>query len=172
MGWDSVECVGRATGPVPLPLLFLVFDFVGAFGVVGGMLDSLLRLGFFHRPFGFFRALGTDGRALLALFLLQLLTAQEFNERGVGAVALSPADPNDAQVSSVAVPETGSDGIEKLVHRGTRHQVRQGLAARRQIATLAQRDHLLHQGTHGLGLGHRGFDSFFGDERSHQVPQQ
>ena len=79
---------------------------------------------------------------------------------------------DDAQVSAFAVAETGSDGVEELVHGGAGHEVGQGLAARRQIAALAQRDHLLDQRTQGFGLGHGGLDSFFEDERSHQVPQQ
>src|SRR5580704_10214948 len=136
------------------------------------MLDSLLCLGLFHGSFGFFGTLGTSLGSFFALFFLQLFTTEEFDERRVSAVALAPTGSDNTQVSTFAVPEPGGDGVEKLVHCGTRHEIGDGLAARGQIAALAQRDHLLDQRTQGLGLGHSGLDSLFDDERSHQVPQQ
>ena len=132
VGEQARSGAGHEARPAAIDLLFVFFDLIGAFGVVGGMLDSLLRLGFFHRALGFFGTLGTGRGALFALFFLQLLTAEELDERRVGAVAFAPTGANDAQVSAFAVSETGSDGVEKLVHSGARHQVGQGLAARRQ----------------------------------------
>ena len=79
------------------------------------MLNALLRFGFVHGAFSFFRALGADGRSLLAFFFLQLLAAQQLDECRVGAVAFSPASANDAQVSAFPIAEAWGYGIEKRV---------------------------------------------------------
>ena len=88
--------------------------------MVSGMLNSLLRLGFFHGSLGLFGALGTSHGSLLALFLLELFAAEEFDKCGVGAIALAPAGADYAEVSTFAVSETGSDGVEQLVDSGAR----------------------------------------------------
>ncbi len=119
-GWETQDGTEKGTShrarPIRLPfrvLLFFFFDLVGAFGVVSGMLDTLLRLGFFHRALGFFGALGTGFGTLLALFFLQLLAAQQFDECGVGAIAFAPSGANNAQVSAFAVAETRSRWCRK-----------------------------------------------------------
>src|ERR1700730_205327 len=171
-GWTEMsgQWGGRVTRPISL--LFLVFALVFAFGVIDGMLETLLRLGFFHGLLGLFGTLGTGRSALFALFLLQLLAAQQLNKRFIGAIAFLPTSADDTQVTAFAVPETRSHGVEKLAHRRLGHQVRPGLATRGKVSALAQRNHFFRQRTQGLGLGHGGFDTLFDNERSHQVPQQ
>src|ERR1700732_4584149 len=97
-GGRAGEGWGGFRDHAPLPSLFIFFDPVGAFGVVSRMLDSLLCLGFFHRSFGLFGALGAGHRSLFALFLLQFLAAEEFDKRRVSTVTLAPPGANNAQV--------------------------------------------------------------------------
>src|SRR5690348_11840088 len=113
-GWVKAERDGRETVPRSRGVLLLLFlDLALALGMVGGMLDSLLGFGLFHGFLGLFGTLGAHRSALLALFLLQLLAAQQFDEGSVGTVALSPSGTNNAQVAALTIAETRRYGIEK-----------------------------------------------------------
>src|SRR4029077_19148881 len=151
-------------------LFFLAFfGLIFVFSLFAG---DALRLGFFHGLLGFGRTLGTSFGALLALFFLQLFAAEKLDECFVGAIALLPASADNAQVTAFAIAEARTNSVEELVHGGAGHEVGVCLPARRKVATLAQSDHLLHSRTHGLGLRHRRLDTFFENERRHQIPQQ
>jgi hypothetical protein len=83
-----------------------------------------------------------------------------------------PTSADYAQVASLPVSETRTDGVEELVNCVARHQVGRGLPAGGEVSALAQGDHLFHVRPHGFGLRDCGFDALFDDERSHQVSQQ
>src|SRR5574341_784147 len=140
--------------------------------LLGFTLRGRLLFGFFHGLAGLFGLLGTALGLLLALGADDLLRAQQLDEGLLAAIALPPARAHDAQVAALAVAEARRDGVKQLLHRFAGHQVGRRLAARRQVAALAQGDHALHVRAHGLGLGHRGLDAFLQDERGHQVAQQ
>src|SRR5882724_3550776 len=157
--WVKQSGTGEESVPLSVELLFFVLYLVLALGVVGRVLDSLLGLGFFHGFLGLFGALGANRSALLALFLLQFLAAQQLDKGSVCAVAFPPPGANNAQITALTIPETRRHNVEKPGHRLLGHQVSAGLAARGKISALAERDHLLHQRPQGLGLGHGGLDT-------------
>src|SRR5271168_3334937 len=129
---------GRSLKPRPLLKLGKVLDLVFAFGAGSGMFHTALGLGFFHCFLRFLGPFGTGFGALLPLFVQHLFAAQQFDEGIVGTVALAPARANDAQVAAITVPEARADGVEKLVHGGTGHQVRERLTARVEVTALAE----------------------------------
>src|SRR5579862_1778491 len=94
----------------PSRLLFLVF----AFGGCGFLFRLGLRFGLFHRFLGFGGLLGAGFGTLLALFVQNLLAAQQLEEGLVGAVALIPGGADDACVFAVAIAEAWSDRIKQL----------------------------------------------------------
>src|SRR5258708_31035801 len=79
-------------------------------------LISLRRFRLFHLFLGFLSLFGAGFSALLALFIQHLLTAQQFDERLVGAIALLPSRANDAGIAAGAVSKARSNGIEQFVH--------------------------------------------------------
>jgi len=64
------------------------------------------------------------------------------------------------------------NGVEEPVDGLGGHHVAEGLAARVQIALLAQGDHLFNQRTDGLGLGQGGLDAVFDEDGGDQIAQQ
>src|SRR5579864_9510779 len=86
------------------PLLFPFFFF--RFRLSGAGLRLLLGFGFFHRLLGFFGFFGAGFGALLALFVEDLLAAEQLDESLIGAIALLPSAANDAGVASFAIAET------------------------------------------------------------------
>src|SRR6266851_259787 len=135
-------------------------------------LISLRRFRLFHLFLGFLSLLGTGFSALLALFIQHLLTAQEFDEGLVGAIALLPSGADNARIAPGAVAKARPNGIEQFVHGFIGHEIRSRLAARRKISALAQGDHLLDNRLQRLGFGNRSFNPLFDDERSGHIPQQ
>ena len=128
-------------------------------------------VGIFHRLAVFLGPFGADFGTLLALFIDHLLTAQQFDECLLGAVALPPRGANDARIAAFAIAEARSHGIEKFGDRFSGHQIRSCLTARCQIALLAEGDHLLDRRTHGLRLDHRRLDALFHDDRRDHIAQ-
>jgi hypothetical protein len=176
-----VQAKQKARLPAPLVDIFfeeenyaltgLLFAFAAG-GWFGAAFGLALRFGFFHHLLGFFGALGANFGTLLALLVDDGFAAEQLDEGVVGAIALAPSGTDNAQVSALPVAKAGTDGVKQLGHGLAIHQVSGGLAASREIATLAERDHLLDLGAHGLCLGDRGLDALFDEERRDQVPQQ
>src|ERR1700724_2814151 len=104
-----------------------------------------LCFGLFHGLLGFRGLLGAGFGALLALFVEHLLAAQQLDEGLIGAVTFVPAGANNAQISAVAVPEAGTNGVKQLDHGIVGHEVGRSQTACREISSLAERDHLLAQ---------------------------
>ena len=110
--------------------------------------------------------LGLDVGALLALDFELLFGAQQFDEGLLRAVALLEAGADDAQIAAVAIAVARSHGVKQPRHGLVGHEKAERLAARVQIALLAQGDHLFHVRTDRLGLGHGGLHAVFHDERT------
>src|SRR5205085_11592208 len=106
----------------------------GVLVVGGGGFGRALRFGFFHRLACIFRTLGADLGALLLLFFLQLLRADELDHRFFGAVTALEAGANNAQVAALAITEARPDGIEEFRYGIARHEVAGSLAPRGQVA--------------------------------------
>ena len=115
---------------------------------------------------------GLDLVALLALDFQLLFGAEELNEGLFRSVALLEAGADDAQIAALAVFVTRRNGVEEPVDGLGGHHVAEGLAARVQIALLAQGDHLFNQRTDGLGLGQGGLDAVFDEDGGDQIAQQ
>src|SRR5437879_5581844 len=180
---DGPACMERKTHPrfgrgldlseatkvlrVRAPLLFLFF-FLSSLWT----LCLCLRLGLFHRFLGFGNPLGAGFGAFFTLLIKDLFAAQKLDERLFRSIALLPCRAHDAQIPAIAIAKAGRDGVEQLDHGFVGHQVRRGEAASREIATLAQCDHLFDMWAHGFRLRDRGLDPLFHNQRSHQVPQQ
>src|SRR5579859_3876272 len=149
--------------------LFLLIFFLRGFdaAVVRG-----LGLGFFHGFLSFGGLLSPDFSALLALFIQNLLAAQQFEKSLVCAVPFIPGGADDAGVSAVAVAETGAYGVEQLHHGFVGHQVRGGEAARREIAPLAERDHFLDERARRFGFRNGRFDALLDNDGGDQVTEQ
>ena len=84
---------------------------------------SFAGFGFFHRLLDFLGSLGPGFGALLPLFIEQLFTAEQLDERLIGTVPLLPGGAHDAQVAAVTVAKAWSNRIEEFVDRGLAHQV-------------------------------------------------
>src|SRR5579864_1847786 len=150
-------------------LLLLLFLFLSGFR---SRLRLCLRLGLFHRFLGFGNPLGAGFGALFTLLIKDLFAAQKLDERLFRSIALLPCSAHDAQIPAIAIAKTRCDGVEQLDHGFVRHQVRRGEAPSREIATLAQCDHLFDMWAHGFRFRDRGLDPLFHNQRSHQIPQQ
>ena len=74
-------------------------------------------------------------------------------------------------IAALAVAKARSHGIEKLVDGFVCHQVGGRLPTRREIALLAERDHLLDLRTHRLRLDRGRLNALFHDDRGHHVAQ-
>src|SRR5262249_37302405 len=111
-------------------------------------------------------------RTLLPLLVENLLAAEKLDEGLLRAIALLEASADNTKIPAIAIAETRADGVEKLVDRFPRHQVRRGAPAGRKVSALAHSDHLLHVRPHRLGLNNGGFNSLFDDQRSDQVAEQ
>src|SRR5260370_20928855 len=75
-------------------------------------LISLRRLRLFHLFLGFLSLLGAGFSALLALFIQHLLTAQEFDERLGGAIALLPSRAANARIAPSAAAHSQPNAID------------------------------------------------------------
>src|SRR5437588_5851564 len=67
-----------------------------------------LGFGLFHRLLGLSGLLGAGFGAFLALFVEDLLDAEQFEESLVGAIALVPSRADDARVSAIAIAKPGT----------------------------------------------------------------
>src|SRR5437660_296097 len=150
-------------------LLFLTFFFLARLDTA---LLLRLRLGLFHRLLGLGDFFGAGFGTLFALFIQHLFAAQQFEEGFVGAVTLVPAGADNARVSAIPVAETRANRVEQLDHRVAGHEVRRRQPPRREVASLAERNHLLDDGLRGLRLRNGRFDPLLHDHRRDQVPQQ
>src|SRR5581483_5788143 len=74
------------------------------------------------------------------------------------AVTEARAEADDARVAPSPALEARTQLVEHLAHDVLVVDVGQGLTARRERALLAERDHLLGQAAHLLGLGLRRLD--------------
>jgi len=137
-----------------------------------GFFAGLFLLGFFQLFFELGALLGLDVCALLALGVDLLFGAQQLDEGLLGAIALLEAGANDAQVTALAVAIARRHGVEQPLHGLVGHEKAESLAARVQIALLAQCDHLFHVRTNSLGLGHGGLHAIFHDYGRDQIAQQ
>src|SRR5579863_7666725 len=152
--------------------VWVLLDFVFAFGACDRVFHSLLLFGLFHGSLRFLGTFGAGFAALLALFVEQFFAAQEFDERVIGAVAFAPPSADNAQVAAITIAEARSDGVEELVDGGAGHEVSERLTAGGKVSALAEGNHFLDLWAHGFGFGDGGLDSLFEDERSDQIPQQ
>src|SRR5579863_9869853 len=152
--------------------VWVLLDFVFAFGACDRVFHSLLLFGLFHGSLRFLSTFGAGFAALLALFVEDLFAAQKFDEGVIGAVAFAPSGADNAQVAAITIAEARSDGVKQFVDCGAGHEVSQGLTARGEIPALAEGNHFLDLWAHGFGFGDSGLDSLFEDERSDQIAQQ
>src|ERR1039458_681524 len=127
---------------------------------------------FFEMLFHLGALLGFDVVALLPLGVKLLFGAQQFDEGLFGAVALLKSSPDDAEVAAGAIAVARSHGLKQPLHGLIGHEKAESLAARVQIALLAQGDHLFNQRTDSLGLGHGGLHAVFHEDGRDQVAQQ
>jgi hypothetical protein len=110
--------------------------------------------------------------ALLALDLKLLLGTQQLDERLFSAIALLKSSANNPQIAAVAVAIARSHHVKKPLDSIVCAEKSDRLTASMQIALLAQGDHLLDEGTDGLGLGYGRVHAIFFDNGGHQVAQQ
>src|SRR5690242_18776718 len=111
--------------------VMLLFLIVSALGWCGLALSLSLGFGLFHGFLSLSGLFGAGFGTLFALFVEDLLAAQQFEKSLVGAVAFVPGGADDAGVSAVAIAETGADGVKELHYRFIGHQVRRGETASR-----------------------------------------
>src|SRR5258706_11250931 len=165
-----VHSAGRDVGPEQLKSAAVTPLLLGnTSDLFGGW---LLFAGRFHLLANVFGFLGAGFRTFFALRVQRLLAAEEFDERLFAAIALAEAGEHDAGISAFAIAEARSNGIKEPGDGSAGHEIGAGLAARGNVATLAQSDHLLHFGTHGFGLGDGGLNALFHDQRSDQIAQK
>src|SRR5215469_3794332 len=131
--------------PVNVSLVKKLFFLLVALGWSSRAFSPRLRFRLFHRLLGFGGLFGASFRTLFALFVENLLASEQFEESLVRAVALVPCCTDDARVATVPIAEARAHGIEQLHHGLVGHQIASRLSPRRQIAALAERDHLLDQ---------------------------
>src|SRR5438067_6900037 len=144
----------------------------GTSGGGGGRLLALLLL-----------AAGA-GLALLRLrglfLLLALLVAvgrrlgtidqlQQHHRRGV---AVPHAGLDEARVAALAVGEARGDRVEDPAHHLAVGHQRQHLAARVEVLALGERDDVVGQAAHGLGLGLGGLDALVAEQPDQQVAEE
>ena len=89
-----------------------------------------------------------------------------------GAVALADAGADDAAVAAVAVSIARSDDGEETVDGLGRHEVGERLTAGVDAAVLAEGDHLLDDGTRGLGLRNGGVAAVVENDGGDEVAQK
>src|SRR6266568_3250221 len=126
----------------------------GRFFAALAALAFLFLVGGFEFGFELLALFGLDIFALLGLGFELLLGAKEFDKSLLAAVALAETGANDAQVAALAVAVTRRDGFKQPRNSRIGLQEAERLAARVQIALLAQGDHLFHVRADRLGLGH------------------
>src|SRR5690242_20002297 len=153
---------------VPTTLLFVIF----LLRLRGFAYRWILCFRLFHGFASFRGSLGAGFGSLLAFLVEHLLASKQFNESLVSAIALLKAGTDDAEVAAITVSETGTDGVEKLGHGFLGHQVRHSLTASGEVAAFPQGNHFLYVRPHGLGLGNRGLDTLFENQRRDQIAQQ
>src|SRR2546425_11089879 len=139
--YQQTKTKGRAIRPslqIAILKLFFLFAAFGRFGC------SRLRLRFFHRLLGFGGTLGASLGALLALFLLQFLAAQQFDECLLSAVALLPSCTDNPQEASLAVAKTRANRVKQLIHGFAGHEIGPCLAPGGKVAAFAESNHLFN----------------------------
>src|SRR5579859_1993505 len=112
--------------------------------VAGAGRFAFCRALFFHRLLGFVGLLGAGFGALFALFLLDLLRAQQLDVDRLAAVATAEALADDPQIAAFAVAVARRDRVKKPVHGFASHQKTGSQPASGHVAALAQGDHLFH----------------------------
>src|SRR5262249_1097120 len=100
------------------------------------------------------------------------LRTDEFDHCLLGAVALAPAEANNAGVTAVALAEASAQFVEQLLDGCRSFEERSSLTAGVQRVALAKRDHLLDERLHGLGLRNCGHHALIFDDAGHEVLQE
>src|SRR6516162_355401 len=93
----------------------------------------------------------------------------EFDDRDGGGIAIAEAGLEDAGIAAVAVLVAGTEHLEQFLDHGDVAHLRDRLAARVQVATLAERDQFLDDRPQVLRLRQRGHDLLVLDERRRHV---
>src|SRR5580698_3392057 len=110
-----------------------------------------------------------NGPGILALgFDVAIDELDHRNRRGI---AVAEAGLHDAGIAAIAVLVARADHLEQFLDHGEVAHLRDRLAARMQVAALAERDQLLDDRTQILRLGQRRGDLLVLDQRRAQVRQ-
>src|SRR5690606_20538250 len=117
---------------------------------------------------GFGRFLGLQAR-LVRRALGRRVAVHEFNDRHRRHVAIAEAGLQDAHVATLTLLVAGPEYLEQARDMLVLLQLRRRQAAGVQIATLCERDQLLHDRAQFLRLGKGGLDLFVFDERTGHV---
>src|SRR4051794_10503229 len=147
-------------------------------GPLSGFFAALFFLAFLFLVGGFefgFELLALFGLDLVALLFLGfelLFGTEEFDECFLAAVALAEAGADDAEIAALAIAVTRSHGIKQPRDSRVGLQEAERLAARVQIALLAEGDHLFDVRANSLGFGHGGLHAVFHEDGRNQVAQQ
>src|SRR5580700_12229533 len=110
-----------------------------------------------------------NGPGILALGLD--VAIDELDHRDCRGIAIAEAGLHDAGIAAVAVLVARADHLEQLLDHGEIAHLRDRLAARVQVAALAERDQLFDDRAQILRLGQRRRDLLVLDQRSAQVRQ-
>ena len=133
---------------------------------------AALRFCLFHRLTIFFGTLGADLGTLLTFLVEYLFTAQQFDKRFVGAVAFSPCSADNSQITTLTIAKARRDRVKEFGDGFIGHQVGRCLPPSRQVALLAEGNHLLDQRADRFRLDRSRLDPFFHDQRRDHIPEQ
>src|SRR5262245_57339895 len=97
------------------------------------------------------------------------VAVDELDDRDRSGIAVAEAGLEHAGVAAVAVLVAGTKHLEQLLDHGDVAHLRDRLAARVQVAALAERDQFLDDRTQVLRLRQRGHDLLVLDERRRHV---